>query len=299
MRTVLPAIVLTAFALFQVITVRAGELRVNQSLPSAALGQDLPYSIYLPSSSGVEGARYPVVYLLHGLGGGQHEWRKGGRIAETLDRLIESGAISPVITVMPEAGKSWYVDSKQFGGPGDYETAITRDLVAGIDRLYPTLANARHRGIAGVSMGGHGALRLAFAHPEIFSAVAALSPGIWKPGGVSEQSGPAVETAEEREKWYPRTTGETFDMEIFNAQSPFALIGNAARQERPVDVFLAVGDDDYWTLYDGTVEMYIELRRVGLKPELRVGDGGHDWKFWRLMIADVFQFFDANLRAAE
>ena len=87
MRTVLPAIVLTAFALFQVITVRAGELRVNQSLPSAALGQDLPYSIYLPSSSGVAGARYPVVYLLHGLGGGQHEWRKGGRIAETLDRF--------------------------------------------------------------------------------------------------------------------------------------------------------------------------------------------------------------------
>lgn len=299
MRTVLPAIVLTALALFQVITPRAGELRVNQVLPSAALGQDLSYSIYLPFSDGVAGARYPVVYLLHGFGGGQHEWRKGGRIAETLDRLIESGAISPVITVMPEAGKSWYVDSKQFGGPGDYETAITRDLVAGIDRLYPTLADARHRGIAGVSMGGHGALRLAFAHPEIFSAVAALSPGIWQPGGVSEQSGPAVETAEEREKWHPRTTGETFDMEVFNAQSPFSLIGNVAQQERAADVFLAVGDDDYWILYDGTVEMYIELRRIGLKPELRVGDGGHNWKFWRLMTEDVFHFFDANLRAAK
>ena len=299
MRTVLPAIVLTAFALFQVVNVRAGELRVNQVLPSAALGRDLPYSIYLPSANSVAGARFPVVYLLHGLGGGQHEWRKGGRIAETLDRLIESGAISPVMAVMPEAGKSWYVDSKQFGGPGDYETAITRDLVAGIDRLYPTLADARHRGIAGVSMGGHGALRLAFAHPEVFSAVAALSPGIWKPGGVSEQSGPAVETAEQREEWYPRTTGETFNMEVFNAQSPFTLTGNAAQQEHPVDVFLAVGDDDYWTLYDGTVEMYIELRRVGLKPELRVGDGGHDWKFWRLIIKDVFQFFDTNLRVAE
>jgi S-formylglutathione hydrolase FrmB len=88
-------------------------------------------------------------------------------------------------------------------------------------------------------------------------------------------------------------------METFNAQSPFALIGNAAQQERPVDVFLAVGDDDYFTLYDGTVEMYIELRRIGLKPELRVSDGGHNWKFWRLMIEDVFQFFDVNLRAAE
>jgi S-formylglutathione hydrolase FrmB len=77
------------------------------------------------------------------------------------------------------------------------------------------------------------------------------------------------------------------------------LIENAARQERPADVFLAVGDDDCWTLHDGTVEMYIEFRRIGLKPELRVGDGGHNWKFWRLVIEDVFQFFDANLRAAE
>ena len=75
--------------------------------------------------------------------------------------------------------------------------------------------------------------------------------------------------------------------------------GSPARQERPVDVFLAAGDDDYWTLYDGTVEMYIELRRIGLKPELRVGNGGHNWKFWRLMIEDVFHFFDAKLRAAE
>ena len=67
----------------------------------------------------------------------------------------------------------------------------------------------------------------------------------------------------------------------------------------PVDVFLAVGDDDYWTLCDVTVETYIEFRHIGLKPELRARVGAHDWKFRRLMIEDVFQFFDANLRATE
>jgi len=276
----------------------AGELRANLSLPSPVLGAPLPYSIYLPTPD-AEGRRYPVIYLLHGYGGGQHEWQRGGRIAETLDRMIAGGEIAPLIAVMPEAGKSWYVDSARFGGPGDYATAIARDLVAGIDAAYPTLADRRHRGIAGHSMGGHGALRLAFGHPGTFSAVGALSPGIWMPGGVSWISGPIGETAEERERWYPRTTGETFDMDTFRAQSPFAMLDDVSAMETPPAVFLASGDDDYWDLQDGTVEMYIELRRIGLEPELRVGDGGHDWTYWRATVPDLLRFFDTAIGSAE
>lgn len=154
-------------------SVGAGELLVDRSIPSPALGRDLAYNIYLPSGHAESGLRYPTVYLLHGYGGGYHEWREGGRIEETLDRLIETGEIAPLIAVMPEAGKSWYVDSARFGGPGDYESAILADLIPAIDRLYPTRAEGRHRAIAGLSMGGHGALRLAFLYPETFSAVAA------------------------------------------------------------------------------------------------------------------------------
>lgn len=274
---------------------RAGEVLVDQAAPSPALGGEIRYSIYLPS--GDAGVGFPVIYLLHGLGGGQGEWVKGGRIAETLDRLIGNGTIGPLIAVMPEAGKSWYVDSRRFGGPGDYETAITRDLVAGVDARYPTLGEASHRGVAGISMGGHGALRFAFAHPDIFTAVAALSPGIWLPGGVSERSGPANESPADREKWYPRTTGETFDLDTFNAQSPFALVDGVAQLEELPAVFLAVGDDDYWKLHDGTVEMYLELRRVGLKPELRVAEGGHNWDYWREVTEEALRFLDAAIRA--
>jgi enterochelin esterase family protein len=275
---------------------RAGELLIDRTLPSPALDGEIRYSVYLPSSAGMSDVRFPVIYLLHGLGGGQGEWLKGGQVKDVLDRLIGKGAIGPVIAVMPEAGKSWYVDSRRFGGPGDYETAIVRDLVDGIDSTYPTLAEARHRGIAGISMGGHGALRLAFAYPDVFSAVAALSPGIWLPGGVSERSGPATEAPADREKWYPRTTGATFDLDVFNAQSPFALVDDVARLERPPAIFLAVGDDDYWKLHDGTVEMYIELRRVGLTPELRVANGAHDWKYWRRVTGEALRFLDSAIR---
>lgn len=269
----------------------AGEVLFDQALPSPVLGGEIRYSIYLPSATS-KNERFPTIYLLHGLGAGQREWMRGGRIDETLDRLIENGVIAPMIAVMPDAGKSWYVDSAQFGGPGNYETAISRDLINGIDERYPTVADANRRGVAGISMGGHGALRLAFRYPEVFSAVAALSPGIWLPGGVSEASGPANETPQQREKWYPRTTGETFDLDVFNRQSPFAYLDDLVDLEHPPEILLAVGDDDYWKLHDGTVEMYIELRRVDLEPELRVSDGGHDWEYWRSVTEDVLKFFN-------
>ena len=273
-----------------------GEMKIDQKLPSPALGKDLIYNIYLPDVGSSE-SRLPVAYLLHGLGGGRHEWRRDGRVADTLDRLIAAGELAPLIAVMPEAGKSWYVDSARFGGEGDYERAIVQDLIPGIDATYPTVGDARHRAIAGNSMGGHGALRLAFGHPDLFASVAALSPGIWKPGGVSWRSGPAGETPEERENWYPKTTGETFNFEVFKAQSPFALLGQAASRRPPLNILLAVGDDDVWKLYDGTVEMFTELRRAGLKPELRVADGGHDWRYWRTIVPEVFKFFDNNWSA--
>jgi enterochelin esterase family protein len=271
----------------------AGEL-LDLAAPSPALGRELPYVVYLPDAAAEPDARLPAIYLLHGYGGGRHEWVRGGRIDETLDQMIAEGVVAPVIAVMPEAGRSWYVDSARFGGPGDYATAIVRDLVTAVDAAHPTRAEPRSRAIAGLSMGGHGALRLAFAHPETFGAVAALSPGIWDPEGVSWQGGPLGETPEERERWYPRTTGERFDMETFKAQSPFAMLEAVGAMASPPRIFLASGDDDFFDLHDGTVEMYLALRRIGLEPELRIGDGGHDWAYWRSVVPEMLAFLDAG-----
>lgn len=269
----------------------AGEVRENQQARSPALGRPLPYTVYLPDGYDTPGARFPVLYVLHGYGGGQREWFLGG-LAEALDRLIASGAIRPLIAVAPEAGQSWYVDSARFGGPGDYETAIAVDLVAHVERTWPALGGREHRAIAGNSMGGHGALRLAFAHPERYGQVAALSPAIWRPGGVSWSLSPQILRPEGLEQWFPRTTGESFDWQVFRAQSPFALVARMAAMPEPPRVLLAAGDDDYFGLQDGTAELYLELRAHGLRPELRVFDGGHDWGLWGRLLDDMLRFID-------
>lgn len=122
----------------------------------------------------------------------------------------------------------------------------------------------------------------------------ALSPAIWRAGGVSWSLSPQILEPEGLEQWFPRTTGESFDWQVFRAQSPFALVAGMAAAAKPPRVFLGVGDDDYFALQDGTMEMYLELRAHGLRPELRVLDGGHDWRLWSRLLDDVLRFLEAG-----
>ncbi len=266
---------------------------VETRLASPALGRDLPYAVYLPAAARDAARRFPVVFLLHGYGAGYRQWIEGGDIARSLDDLIASGSLPPMIAVMPDAANSWYVDSARYGGPGDYETAIVRDLVREVDALYPTQASRGTRAIAGLSMGGFGALRLAFRHPATFGAVAGMSPAIWKPGAVSWTHGPATMEPSAAAAKFLRTTGPGFDAAVLAAQAPFAHVGEIAARSDAPDILLTVGDDDYFSHYDGTTELFLDLRAAGLKPELRVSDGGHNWAHWRPMAREVFGFLAA------
>jgi len=98
-------------------------------------------------------------------------------IAEIADKLITTGRVQPMILVAPDCHNayrgSWYANSPV---TGNWEDFVTRDLVHCIDAEYRTIPNRTSRGIAGHSMGGHGAIRLAMKHPELHSALYAMSP---------------------------------------------------------------------------------------------------------------------------
>jgi enterochelin esterase family protein len=205
----------------------AGTVLRGQHVASSGLAESLSYCVYLPDGYADGTERYPTLYLLHGFGAGDNEWLDRGSIADLLDRMIADGEIGPVIAVMPDAKKSWYVDSAALGGPGDYATAIQHDLVAEIDRLYRTIPRSAHRGIAGISMGGFGALRLAFSHPDEFGAVGALSAGLFMPGGVSWRNGPAGRRAEHLESWYADTFGAGFDVDLYKQSHRSAMWRNS------------------------------------------------------------------------
>lgn len=146
---------------------------------SAAMNRQLPALVVTPEGYDPEGnKRYPVVYLLHGYSGDYEGWLKD---APSLPKWADE---YQVILVFPDGGyRSWYVDS-----PVDptirFETFIAQEVVAFIDSNYRTLTTRNGRAIAGLSMGGHGAMFLAARHPGIFGAAGSMAGGLdlrpWK-----------------------------------------------------------------------------------------------------------------------
>ena len=138
--------------------------------------------IYLPPSYHTAPAkRFPTIYLLHGFLGNQTAWTSGGyqgmSLGPLMDEMIKSGKSREVIVVAPN-GRNAYAGSFYTNSvvTGNWEDYILRDVVGYIDANYRTIARPESRGVAGHSMGGYGAIMLGMKHPDIFSAVYALSP---------------------------------------------------------------------------------------------------------------------------
>lgn len=139
-------------------------------------------TVYLPPGYSTQRSRrYPVIFLLHGFGADHRQFMNGQyqnfNVRISMDSLIRAKAVSPMIVVMPN-GRSFFGGSFFMNSPvtGAWEDFIVRDLVTHVDRKYRTRRNRDSRGIAGHSMGGFGALRIAMRHPDKFSAVYAMSP---------------------------------------------------------------------------------------------------------------------------
>lgn len=130
-------------------------------------------AVYLPPGYDGGTARYPALYLLHGIFGGYTDWTKHWDLRGAMDEVIRAGG-QPFIVVMPNAnnrlGGGFYLDSPV---SGEWETFLLRELIPLIDRDYRTTAS---RGIAGHSMGGFGAIRLAMRNPDVFGSLYAMSP---------------------------------------------------------------------------------------------------------------------------
>ncbi len=162
---------------------------------------DRNVSVYLPPSYDTSpNKRYPVVYLLHGIGDTDKEftvaWSNGnstwGTIQGLMNRGIAEGRFGEMIIVMPDARTkmmgSFFTNSS---ATGNWEDFIVKDLVSLIDQKYRTLARSESRGIAGHSMGGYGAIKLGMKHPDVFSVVYGMNPALIGLGGDVSIDNPA------------------------------------------------------------------------------------------------------------
>jgi S-formylglutathione hydrolase FrmB len=289
----------------------------NILVPSAALGHPFAVSIYRPDGP-APSSGWPVLYLLHGLNGCYRDWPTFGAVQATLDRLIAAHRIKPLVVVMPDAGNSWYVNSAEIGGPGNFETAMLDDLPKAIEQDLPVRRDRGGRAIAGLSMGGFGALRLALKRPDRYDAVASLSGAIWQ-NMPTENAGDATSHAA-GDDYFRRVDaativggidrppgtghfggvfGRPFDAQRFNAANVFTLLAQQLHAGAPLPaIYLTVGDHDSHDLWRGSIALFETLRADGVDVDFRVTGGDHVWALWRRSIEDALVFIDAKFDAA-
>src|SRR6476646_483022 len=150
--------------------------------PSATVGNKRRTLVYTPPGFSKKN-KYPVLYLLHGIGGDEKEWLNGAQPQVILDNLYADGKIEPMIVVMPN-GRAMkddraignIFDSAKVQAFANFEKDLLNDLIPFIEKNYPVLKDRDHRAIAGLSMGGGQSLNFGLGNLDKFAWIGAFSP---------------------------------------------------------------------------------------------------------------------------
>lgn len=236
---------------------------------SEATESDRRINVYTPA--GYEQSadrRYPVLYLLHGMGGDEDEWVTFGRATQILDNLIAQGRAVPMILVMPnghtsmeaapgESSLSYYKPFHATEGTmdGTFESHFP-EIIRFIEDNYCVQADKAHRAIAGLSMGGFHAACISMNHPDLFDYVGLFSAALGVLNETQKQS-PVYQETDQK----------------LAAQFLAA----------PKLYWTAIGRDDF--LYKNNEAFRADLDRKGYQYEYMESAGGHVWTCWRLYLS--------------
>lgn len=235
---------------------------------SPSLGISRRMTVYTPAGYETSGKRYPVFYLLHGMGGDENAWSELGRATQILDNLIAQGKAEPMIVVMTngnaameaapgETSMGWE-QQPTFQLPktmeGSFETHFP-EVVKFVEKNYRTKKGKSHRAIAGLSMGGFHSLHISKQYPDMFDYVGLFSAATM-PGKAEDSSVYA-------------------DLE-----------GKLVVQfgKKPSLYWIAIGKDDF--LYQMNVEFRRLLDKEGYPYEYLENEGGHVWRNWRIYLTE-------------
>jgi putative tributyrin esterase len=235
----------------------------TRTLHSQALGRALKYRVWLPPGYFNATKRYPVLYLLHGWHGDETNW-------STLTKLTKYADNLPVIIVMPDGQDSWYVDSA-LDEKAKFEAYLMQDLIQAIEQSWRTVQGREGRAIAGLSMGGYGAVKEALKHPEMFRVAASLS-------GAFNAGSPELER--EREDLRPSLT-KAFGPERSETRQLndlYALAQKADAKAMPY-LYIDCGNQDESFLEPNRKLAAILSQRKFLY-EYHEFPGAHDWQYW-------------------
>jgi S-formylglutathione hydrolase FrmB len=235
---------------------------------SAAMGRDIKAVVIKPADYSTS-KKFPVLYLLHGFSGNYSDWiLKVQAITKLADEY-------QMVIVCPDGNfASWYYDSPM-SKDWQYETYVGTELVNWVDKHYATIANRSGRAITGLSMGGHGAMYIAFKHQDTFGAAGSMS-GALDIRPFSDAFG--IEQVLGKYSQYPERWEKNSVINMIYLLKPNSLA-----------ITFDCGYDDF--LYQVNLAFHQELLMRKIPHDFTVRPGAHTWEYWGNSIVYQALFF--------
>lgn len=235
---------------------------------SPSMDKEIPALVIMPDGYN-RNTPLPVMYLLHGHSGNYLSWTSSSDEAKQMADKYN------FIVVCPDGNKdSWYFDSPM-DSTSRYETYVAKELIEWVDSNYKTIPHRKARAITGLSMGGHGALYLAFRHQDVFGACGSMSGGVdirpfpnnW---GIREYLG---SQSEHPQNWEKNTV-----INMLHLLAPNSLA-----------ITIDCGTGDFF--YDMNVRLHNELNYRNIPHTFISRPGVHNWDFWKISVKYHALFF--------
>jgi S-formylglutathione hydrolase FrmB len=252
-----------------------GTTEVTVTFRSESLSTSSQYMAILPDPL-EPGRRYPVLYLLHGADGSHRTYTMRTSVTQEMQK-------HSFMVVMPDGGKDgWYLDSDRIPHHC-YESLIIKDVIPDVDRRFPTLASRSGRGIAGFSMGGHGALSLAAKHPELFMAASSIS------GTLRLENHTTWKVFHKLMGPYPAAAKEWQSHSVCALADRFTTTG--------LKLLFDTGTSDTMTLSDNQ-NFHTRLMELDVPHTFLLLPGDHSWPYWRIRLPEHLKFHERAFRRA-
>jgi S-formylglutathione hydrolase FrmB len=254
----------------------------TEKLYSKLMDRAMPYRIVIPAPTSHDNRRFPVIYLLHGLTGHFDNWTDRTKLAKYASEMN-------VIIVTPEGEDGWYTDGVT-NANDKYESYIVKELIPEIDKRFRTVADRKNRAIAGLSMGGYGALKFGIKYPEMFSLAGSFS------GALGAAAFPSTGPNSGRMKSLNIIFGP-MDSDTRKANDIFKMIREITPEKAKALPFLYIdcGTEDF--LFQNNRDFIDLLVQKQVPHEFRQLPGGHTWPYWEKQVQEFLRIAERSFDA--